>query len=359
MPRQSKPYKDDRGWRFTYRRKRYCFPTQADAWVALQRLQQADGLGERAAPLTVSGLIERWSRTHGSVHADRMADHLERFAGDKLLGEIGTDFLEAFAKDLGKRRYRKERKGRKKPYSLETTRQAVSTATRVLRWGAKRGWLTMPDAARVGKPRPSPKALTSGELAAFLGKLAANNPRALQVARMILATGARPGEIRLLEWSQVDLERRAIVLNDAKTVARTGKVRIIPLSDEAIGILAEQPRNSRWVFLTRLGRPYTREGLGSSCDRAGAGVYRLRHTWCQAQCDAGTPEEVISEIMGHESSEMIKMYRRISEARVHAAAVHAAGLATVPPRPSPQPRQRKARKRDSRNSEGRRSQIPA
>jgi integrase len=61
----------------------------------------------------------------------------------------------------------------------------------------------------------------------------------------LVLTGARRGEIQGLQWREVDIDRRSIVLPDARS--KTG-ARRIPLSDAAIEVLQGIKRKGDYVF---------------------------------------------------------------------------------------------------------------
>lgn len=70
--------------------------------------------------------------------------------------------------------------------------------------------------------------------------LAAASPEFGAVIRFALATAMRRGELASLRWDQVDLRRRCLVLESAKT--KTRKARTIPLSPAALEVLRSLPR---------------------------------------------------------------------------------------------------------------------
>ena len=52
------------------------------------------------------------------------------------------------------------------------------------------------------------------------GERAGMNPKAVAVIRLLLLTGCRRREIENLRWSEVDLERSCLRLEDSKTGPR-------------------------------------------------------------------------------------------------------------------------------------------
>lgn len=352
MSRSSRPYRSGDGWRFVYRGRKYWRRTEGEAWSLLGELRrQTGGETERAGPpLTIGSLVADWLALHPSAHArERLADLLD-FAECRSLASIGDGFLVEFHAALRMRRH--ARTG--EPWRPETIRKDVRYAGSVLAWGAARGYV----AAQRERPRLAatpwnPKSLSDAELADAFASMQRPGQRckwALPLARFILETGSRPGEARLLRWSQVDTSRRVAVLGAHKTANRTGEPRILPLSSTALEILASvRGRSQTYCFVGYAGAPYSRDGFASILRRHGLSVYRLRHTWCQRATEAGLADGVILEVLGHVDSQMLRRYRRITEAQQSAAAAALDGLSRVrrhADRPPPKAAPSRARRGD-------------
>jgi integrase len=67
------------------------------------------------------------------------------------------------------------------------------------------------------------------------------------IVRLLLLTGARRAEIGMLRWSEVDLAHKMIVLAPART--KNGRQHELPLSVQALAILARQPHRNSSDFL--------------------------------------------------------------------------------------------------------------
>ena len=101
--------------------------------------------------------------------------------------------------------------------------------------------------------------------------------------RLLLLTGCRLGEVRVLRWDDVDLETGSLRIRDTKN----GTPRSHPVGALAVAFLSELPRTSDWVFpavtdFTKCLPESTLEGNWSRI-RAKAGldgvhVHDLRHT---------------------------------------------------------------------------------
>jgi integrase len=67
------------------------------------------------------------------------------------------------------------------------------------------------------------------------------------VVRLLLLTGQRRNEIGKLQWSEVDLARKMIVLPPART--KNSRTHELPLSTQALAILSGIPRRNSSDFL--------------------------------------------------------------------------------------------------------------
>ncbi|MCH8189349.1 MAG: site-specific integrase [Proteobacteria bacterium] len=150
----------------------------------------------------------------------------------------------------------------------------------------------------------------------------------------MLATGCRPGEARTLRWSEVDLNRKVCVV-EGKTTRRTGTVRTIALTPDAIRVLKDTPRECECVFPSGNLRPYTRDGLKAMMRRGGMNsAYALRHTFAQHMLDSGVAIEDVAEVLGHDDNlRTVLRYVKVRSARL----LRVAAKLTSPVRLRPKP----------------------
>lgn len=159
------------------------------------------------------------------------------------------------------------------------------------------------------------------------------------VATALALTGMRISELANLRWSQVDLERRVIMLFDETRSARRSelelatrtkshKCREIPIhrvlretlngiSKHRDGYVMHGPLGGRLkpdtvrnVLLREIlpalteRFPKTDRSLGIAAGR----IHSFRHFYCSLCAEAGMPEQKLKSILGHSSSEMIRRY---------------------------------------------------
>ncbi len=135
--------------------------------------------------------------------------------------------------------------------------------------------------------------------------------------RFALETGLRRSNVTHLEWSQCDLDRRMAWIHPDQ--AKAEKAIGVPLSNEAVVILREQVgKHSRWVFPYQ-GKPVTqtatkawRDAVKAAGIASGFRWHDLRHTWASWHAQDGTPLNVLQELGGWASAEMVQRYAHLS-----------------------------------------------
>jgi integrase len=128
-------------------------------------------------------------------------------------------------------------------------------------------------------------------------------------------TGLRLGDLLRLSWSHVGTD--AIVVTTGKSKHR--REAIIPLYDALRDVLARIPKRATTILTNSRGRPWSRDGFGSSFNKAkiAAGLadgnlhfHDLRGTAATRFYIAGLSERVIAEIMGWEEEHVARIIRR-------------------------------------------------
>lgn len=154
-------------------------------------------------------------------------------------------------------------------------------------------------------------------------------PHQAAMARFALATGLRQRNVSHLEWSQVDLRQHLAWIHPEQAKAR--KAIGVPLNAEALGVLRGQlGQHARYVF-TWKGKPMVQvntRAWRTAVERAGLAPLRwhdLRHTWASWHAQAGTPLNVLQEMGGWASAEMVQRYAHLSVTHLRAHAERIAG----------------------------------
>lgn len=175
-------------------------------------------------------------------------------------------------------------------------------------------WLdAMPKVRLLPEPKRRIRFLTAEEAERLLGEL----PEHLAaMVRFSLETGLRQANVTGLLWSQVDLARKVAWIHPDQAKAR--KAIAIPLSAMAVLVIRGQlGKHDTHVFSYR-GKPVrhvNNHAWDKALARAGIEDFRwhdLRHTWASWHVQRGTPLNVLQELGGWESVEMVRRYAHLS-----------------------------------------------
>ena len=146
---------------------------------------------------------------------------------------------------------------------------------------------------------------------------------AVAAIRLLMLTGCRKNEILKLRWEDVALDESELKLPDAKTGAR-----VVPLSPQAVKLLAELPRTegNPWVIHgKRPGTHMTELDDAWQTVRARAGLsdvrlHDLRHSFASRALALGESLPMIGKLLGHAQVETTARYAHLSRESVREVA---------------------------------------
>ena len=143
--------------------------------------------------------------------------------------------------------------------------------------------------------------------------------------------GGRSGEAKLIEWPQVDLQKRLIRLEDEQT--KGGVAREVPLPAQLVMMLQEiEPKKGRVFDTTNLRKEWMKacatcklgslvavDGKPYDPQYAGLNLHDLRRSAARNLLQAGVPETVIMKIGGWKTRSVFDRYAVASTADLTAA----------------------------------------
>lgn len=140
-------------------------------------------------------------------------------------------------------------------------------------------------------------------------------PHQRNMALFGLATGLRQRNVCRLEWSQIDLVRKIAWIHPDQAKAK--KAIAVPLSGDALDVInSVKGEHEKYVF-TYNGKPVwyvNTKAWRKAVKNVGLKDFRwhdLRHTWASWHIQAGTPLNVLQELGGWESVEMVRRYAHL------------------------------------------------
>jgi integrase/recombinase XerD len=188
---------------------------------------------------------------------------------------------------------------------------------------------------------PSPRAakklpvyLTLAEVEALLSAPDERSPQGVRDRAMIellYATGLRVSELTRLPTHHLNLQAGYLIAR-----GKGSKERMVPVGAIAIEKVQEylagarsallRGKESRSLFVTGRGRPFTRQGFWKLLRRYGlkAGVqtrlspHKLRHSFATHLIERGADLRAIQEMLGHADLATTQIYTHVDRARVRA-----------------------------------------
>lgn len=175
----------------------------------------------------------------------------------------------------------------------------------VYRFAFKTGLVTVNPCAGITLYRETPREryLSPDEIKRLVAALPSNDAGCL--LKLLLLTGARPGELLTAEWGW--LQGNVLRLPDAKRGARN-----VYLPPAAMKLLEpRQPKQGR-IFKYP---PDIRRAFARAAGQAGienARIYDLRHTFASAALASGVSLPVIGQLLGHKLAQTTLRYAHLS-----------------------------------------------
>ncbi|MBP6404066.1 MAG: site-specific integrase [Ramlibacter sp.] len=165
------------------------------------------------------------------------------------------------------------------------------------------------------------RALTPDEFTRLLGHL----PEHLaDMALFSVATGLRQGNVRQLEWNQIDLAQQHAWITADKH--KNGKPHAVPLNATAVAVLQRRRGQHPTHVFTYRGHPIANvstKAWWKGLELAGIENFRwhdLRHTFATWHRQAGTPTHELQRLGGWKTVSMVERYAHIAPEGLQAAA---------------------------------------
>lgn len=192
----------------------------------------------------------------------------------------------------------------------------LSVAVREFKWLPDS---PMRDVAKLPESQPRVRYLSAEERDALLNACkTSSNQYLFTVALLAISTGMRKNEIMRLAWTDVDLDRRVVLLLETKNKERRA-VPLAGLAYEAVTALRSQRSNiSNLLFpSTDPNKPVDiRKAWETAIAKAGIKDFRfhdLRHSAASYLAMSGASLPEIAAVLGHKSYAMVKRYAHLSD----------------------------------------------
>lgn len=299
------------------------FISQARADARRDRLDLPEArktpLGFREAAARYIDRLEQEGGKNIKAKRRQIAQHLTPFFADRPISHVSSSEVERFKKE--------RRSERAAPATINRELAVLShLLSRALEWG----WIKAAPAKirRFQEANARIVYLTKEQCAALEQAAAQDQNENVHAFVMIgLRTGMRHSEILAIRHENIDLDRKAIWIPQAKAGAREQ-----PVTEDLIDYLRERlkmlPSGSPWLFTSpgsKTGHVHTiRKAFRRSVKRAGLDPavitpHVLRHTVVTHLVQAGVDLPTVQRVSGHKTLAMVARYAHQNGEHIRAA----------------------------------------
>ncbi len=253
--------------------------------------------------------------------------HLVPFLGKKRLDAISNEDVQRLKQHLGKK-------------AVKTVNNVLTVLSKLLKVAVEWDVIDrLPCTVRLLKtPSGSMRFWEFDEYARLVEAARTIDARALLAILLGGEAGLRAGEIRALEWKDVDWTQRHLRVERSDwrghvTTTKGNRSRFVPMTTRLLAAL-QQHRHLRSlrVLCEADGRPLTANALVHLVEQAtraagltkgrkpkGAGPHVLRHTFCSHLAMRSAPARAIQELAGHRDLTTTQRYMHLGAATLDSA----------------------------------------
>lgn len=247
--------------------------------------------------------------------------HLLPVFGRRRLDEIATRDVEKFKADK-----------LKAGLAPKTVNNMLSCLGKTLRYAAENDIIDKIPRLRFVKVFETPFDFLDFEEYERLIEGARQDPETFPAVLLAGDAGLRMGEIRALQWGDLDLVAGKVLVQrtDYRGYVgspKGGRVRRIPTTERLRKALkAARHLKGDWVFCNAKGKMWSRGEVDTPLRRARVkaglrkfGWHTLRHTFCSHLAMKGAPVRTIQELAGHASITTTMRYMHLAESAAESA----------------------------------------
>ena len=224
---------------------------------------------------------------------------LERYLGDRVLGEITSFMLERFKLDRTKN---------VKPVTLNIELRHLKAAfNKAKEWG----YISENPFNKVQQLKIAssnlPKFLSKEQIKAFMSVI--DNHVHFALFSFYIGTGCRRSEALNLRWSDIDFENNTVIFR----ITKSGKARVVPLRKKLISLLLDFPSSEESLFpfessyVSRLFKKYAHNAnLPPELK-----LHSLRHTFLTYAVSTSKNLRGVQTLAGHSSVTVTEGYTHL------------------------------------------------
>ncbi len=270
----------------------------------------------KAIPITIQKFSFEFRRQFEPGHsAKSMADYVTTFR------QLEKHFGNVELTTLNKNSISEYLVGRIQHTSVYAARKDFINLSASFNWAVRNGYLLANPCSGVAKPRVPeklPNFFTVAEFEKLLNSIHSQDMKDL--VTFAVNTGLRQMELLTLEWRQVNLPSRIIVLDNHGHITKGKKIRSVPLNEKATSVLMSRKIRSTsdivFTFDGQIGEQHLVSQKFKRCVKRAEinpklNFHSLRHTFASWLVQRGVSIYQVSRLLGHSSVNITAVYSHL------------------------------------------------
>ena len=314
-------YEDDQGVRRKLSTGRRLKSEATKVLLKFARKQQESR--PKTSPLSLSQFAAEFLAHSKCVHAPKTTQlYVTAFA------ELGRCLGDLQVTDICPRRIEEFLRAKQESVSAATVRTYLTHLASAFETGREWRYLSSNPFKHVKKPK-LPEAVpafpSEADFCRLLGHV--NDPDLRDVFTTAALTGMRLGELLALQWTDIDLDGRTILVQ-CKTFFRTKnrRIRRIAITEQLRDLLKQRSEQSKssLVFARRGGRirgEWVSKSFKEAVRKAGLDerlhFHSLRHGYASWLVKKGAPLFEVQKLLGHSSISVTQVYAHLAPSELH------------------------------------------
>lgn len=241
---------------------------------------------------------------------------LMQFTGDIQISNITYNTITGYLK-------------KRREHSLETVSKDLRYLKCAFNWAVEQNYLLSNPCSKIKAikiPEKQPLFFSRDEFQNLLDTI--DNQDLKHIVLFAVNTGLRLSEILTLEWNQINLQDRYVILDNQNHTTKSKKIRSIALNSKALEVIIERQLNKNFTKIFTVNNEIIRDYdlsklFKSYVLRADINpklkFHSLRHTFASWLVQKGVSIYEVSKLLGHSDIRVTQIYAHLTPDNLRSA----------------------------------------
>ncbi|UCH64584.1 MAG: site-specific integrase [Ignavibacterium sp.] len=291
--------------------------SEANKFLSKFSLELKDRLDRKTIPINFKKMIFEFLKYSESVHSYNHTITLKS-AFKEMLKYYGDFPIE----ELNKEKVLKYIQYRSRNLSPHTVKREIESLSSLFNWAIDHNFILENICIGIKRPRlpeKLPVFFTKWEFEELLNTTIDDDLNDIFI--FAVNTGLRQMELIKLEWNQVNIESKTLILDNRNHLTKSKKIRSLPLNQSAIKILEKriQSRYKHTIVFTYHNQPINQQFISHKTKKLiklsginpKLNFHSLRHTFASWLVQRGVSIYEVSKLLGHADIKTTQIYAHL------------------------------------------------